>query len=166
MRRPHPIRWLIVWLARRTRWYKKHPLTSWDPGDKIHRQVANRYMPFWQDEIQRGDDSIYLKLPRWLPFNVLLHHWRAHDDGPNMHDHPRRTLTICLRGQLIEKTPWGERVLRPGSVVWRSARYIHGFRVEPEHGCKTWTLFLVGRRRFCQNTYVVTRRTEAADRRA
>lgn len=153
-----------MWMVRRTEWFKKHPLTSWNDEKQQHYRVATRYMPFLEDEVQRGDDTIYHPLPWWAPFNALLHHWRAHDDGPRMHDHPRCSLTICLRGELVERTPWGERTLRPGAIVFRTSRYIHGFRVAPEHSCRTWTLFLVGRRRRAQNTYVVTRRTEAAER--
>lgn len=149
-------------MVKRTKWFNCHPLTQWDEEERIHSVVADRYSPFWDDEIQRGNNTIYRKLPWYRPFNILLHHWRAHDDGVFMHDHPRSSLTICLRGQITEKTPWGENILRPGSIVFRSHKYIHGFRVEKEHSCRTWTLFIVGRRKHCQNTYKVTRRTEAS----
>lgn len=158
------IRKLISWMVKRTDWLDHHPLTSWDTVEGKSRRVAHRYAPFFTDEIQRGDDTIYKPLPWYMPFNILLHNWREHDDMENMHDHPRWTFTICLKGELIEKTPWGERVLRPGSMVLRSPRYIHGFRVTAEHSCRTWTLFLVGRRRYPQNSYIVKRNTEAAKR--
>lgn len=167
-----------MWMVRRALPYRAQPMTAWRPGyvnsgstgnrlanERLGlRQVnARRYAPFLLDEIQRGDGSIYRPLPWWAPFNALLHQWRTHDDEL-MHDHPRWSVTIMLKGQLVEKTPWGERVLRPGSVVLRTSRFIHGFRVEREHSASTWTLFIVGRRRRCQNTYIVTRRTEAASR--
>jgi hypothetical protein len=158
------IRSFIMWMVRKTEWCHVHPLTPWPSDIRRVRRIANRYMPFLPDELQRGDDTIHLPLPWWAPFNVLLHHWLAHDDLNELHDHPRWSITICLRGELTEKTPWGERTLRPGNVVFRSSRYIHGFRVKPEHSARTWTLFIVGRRRRAQNTYVLTRRTEAADR--
>jgi hypothetical protein len=120
-------------------------------------------MPFFKDEIQRGDGTIYLPIPRWSPFNALLHHWRAHQDS-SFHDHQRWSITIVLRGELTELTPWGEKRLKAGSIVLRSTRYIHGFRVRPEHSARTWTLFVVGRRRGVQNTYEVTRRFEAPAR--
>jgi hypothetical protein len=154
----------ILWMVRRTTWWHRHPLTSWNDETGKHYRVATRYMPFFEDEIQRGDDTIHRPLPWWTPCNALLHLWRSHDDGTRMHDHPRWSITICLKGELIEKTPWGEKRLRPGSIVFRRPGYIHGFRVDPAHSWKTWTLFIVGRRRACQNTYVVTRRVEAADR--
>lgn len=169
-----PVRAFIVWMVRRTKWWARHPLVQWLPNvdpkrrlknerEGVRKVVARRLMPFFQDEIQRGDDTIHRALPWWAPCNALLHCWFAHEDV-EMHDHPRWSVTVCLKGQLIEKTPWGERVLRAGSIVFRSSRYIHGFRVAAEHSGRTWTLFIVGRRRRCQNTYVVTRRIEAADR--
>lgn len=154
------VRALIAWMVRRADWWNCHPLTQWSRADKKHRTVAFRYVPFWPDEIQRGDNTIYLQLPWYRPFNILLHHWRAHDDGQEMHDHPRWSITICLKGEIVEKTPWGERTLKPGSVVFRSTRYIHGFRVAPAHSCRTWTLFIVGPRARCQNTYFVERRMQ------
>ena len=155
---------VIMWFVRRTDWFRIHPLTPWPSNVRPMKRLANRYMPLFRDEIQRGDDSIHLPLPWWAPCNLLLHHWLAHDDGNEFHDHPRWSITIPLRGELTEKTPWGEKTLRPGSIVFRSPRYIHGFRVKPEHSARTWTLFVVGRRRRCQNTYIVTRRVEAAER--
>lgn len=73
-----------------------------------------------------------------------------------MHDHPRWSVTICLRGEIIERTPWGERTLRPGSVVLRSRKAIHAFRLPNGRRGKTWTLFIVGRRNYRQNTYAIT----------
>lgn len=157
-------RWLIMALVNRTDWGRVHALTPWKSEIRPMKRLANRYQCFLSDEIQRGDETIHRRLPWWAPFNVLLHHWVSHDDGPEFHDHPRWSITICLKGELVEKTPWRETVLRPGSVVFRSSRYIHGFRVEKRHSARTWTLFIVGRRRHPQNTYVVTRRREAAVR--
>jgi hypothetical protein len=181
------MRWLIMWMLRRCRgrwggWGGWQHMTQWHPQTVnsgstssrlaaerlgIRKVVARRYFPFFSDEIQRGknhNNTVHLKLPWYAPFNAVLHGWVRHDDEDRMHDHPRRSATIVLRGQIVEKTPWGERVLRPGSIVLRGPKFIHGFRVDPQHSARTWTLFIVGRRRFCQNTYVVTRRTEAANR--
>jgi hypothetical protein len=150
------IRRLILWMVWRTNWFNKHPITTWEDG----KQVAIRFAPFFRDEYQTHPKGVRCKLPWWTPCNFLLHCWRSHDDGERMHDHPRWSITICLKGQLIEKTPWGERVLRPGSIVFRSTKYIHGFRVESRYSWKTWTLFIVGRRKRMQNVYVVKRVTE------
>jgi hypothetical protein len=157
---------LVMFLVRQTPGGRQQPITPWKSDIRPMRRLAKRYAPFLPDEIQCGDDSIYKRLPWWAPFNILMHHWLAHDDGAELHDHPRWSVTICLKGELVEKTPWGERTLRPGSIVFRRSNYIHGFRVAPAHSARTWTLFIVGRRRAPQNTYVITRRTEAAQRRA
>lgn len=155
---------LIMLMVRRTDWFRVHPLTPWASELRPMKRLANRYMPFLRDEVQTGQNTIHKPLPWWAPFNLLLHHWLAHDDLNEFHDHPRWSVTICLKGELVEKTPWGERTLKPGAIVFRSPRYIHGFRVEREHSARTWTLFIVGRRRRAQNTYVITRRTQAATR--
>jgi hypothetical protein len=97
-------------------------------------------------------------LPWWLPFNAFVHHWKpAPGHEEDLHDHPRWSITVCLTGGLIERTPWGERVLKPGSVVIRSRKAIHGFRM-PEGCDEAWTLFIVGRRKYRQNTYQVVAR--------
>lgn len=179
------IRAFIMWMVRRKLYYRNHkarsnwPVTiiQWKPNpdfnpakriqneaEGIHHPVARRYAPFLNDEYSTRDGKLYSKLPWWAPFNALLHHWQAHEDD-TMHDHARRSLTIVLKGEIIEKTPWGEKRLRAGSMVLRSTKYIHGFRVDPEHSCKTWTLFVVGRRIGVQNTYSVERRFEAPIRR-
>lgn len=99
------------------------------------------------------------RLPWWLPFNAFLHCW--HPEGgtrEGFHDHPRWSATICLKGRITEITPWGRRDLRPGSIVIRSRKAIHAFEVPEGFAGETWTLFIVGRRRHRQNTFVVTAR--------
>lgn len=97
-------------------------------------------------------------LPWWLPANAFLHHWRLGPNTPeSFHDHPRWSITICLKGKIIERTPWGERLLTPGSVVFRSRKSIHAFEV-PEGAGDVWTLFVVGRRKHRQNSYEVIHR--------
>jgi hypothetical protein len=97
-------------------------------------------------------------LPWWFPVNAFLHHWQLGPNTPeSFHDHPRWSITICLKGRIIERTPWGERLLRPGSVVIRSRKAIHAFEI-PEGAGEVWTLFIVGRRKHRQNSYEVTPR--------
>lgn len=137
----------------------------------------SRFEPFWRDEYFRLyrkeppagsiDASLWTGMPDiwrrhhrppfWRPFNILLHCWRPEHDGEEFHDHPRWSITICLRGSLIERTPWSERVLTPGSIVIRSRKAIHGFRVLPEFRGKTWTIFIVGRRNHRQNRYAIAK---------
>lgn len=98
------------------------------------------------------------RLPWWMPFNAFVHHWKLGPNTPeSFHDHPRWSVTICLKGQIIERTPWSARLLTPGSVVVRTRKAIHAFEV-PEGSAEPWTLFIVGRRKYRQNSYVVTAR--------
>ena len=86
--------------------------------------LLHRYQPFWPDEWITSSGERFDRPPCWRPFNILLHQWvGAHNE--EMHDHPRWSVTIVLRGSIVEHTPWGSRVLTPGSVVIRSRKYIH-----------------------------------------
>lgn len=118
-----------------------------------------RFMPFWPDEWINGDGKRYNRPPWWRPFNALLHLWKpAPGTREGWHDHPRWSITVCLRGRMTEHTPWGDNHLRPGSVVVRSRKYIHAFSIPEGYSGKTWTLFIVGRRNHRQNSYVVNPR--------
>lgn len=119
--------------------------------------LFKRYAPLWRDERwHKGREAWINRLPWWRPINAFVHRWIS-SEGSDFHDHPRWSITVVLRGNLIERTPWDTRVLRPGSIVIRSRKYIHAFEI-PE-GCagKTWTLFIVGRRKYEQNSYVIER---------
>lgn len=116
------------------------------------KPLFKRYAPFWDEE--------WLGLnrpPWWRPFNILLHCW-TNGEAEAFHDHPRWSITICLKGQVTERTPWGKRLLKPGSIVFRSRKAIHAFDLAEEYAGDTWTLFIVGRRNHEQNSYVVTPR--------
>ena len=136
----------ISWAQDRDK-YGPQPVVTFDG-----RPLFDRYAPFWQDEF-RGR----WPMPWWRHFNVFLHHWK-NGEGDAFHDHPRWSITICLCGSIIERTPWGERLLTPGSVVFRSRKAIHAFKLQPGSEGNTWTLFIVGRRKHVQNSYVVNSR--------
>lgn len=149
------LRWarfaFIRWVVRHRR-HRKREVVRFDDT-----HLFWRWEPFWWDEGIKRDGSHYNRAPWWRPFNAFLHLWDPADDqGEGMHDHPRWSITICLRGRMIEDTPWASRELRPGSVVIRSRKYIHSFVIPNGHRGRTWTLFIVGRRNHPQNTYVVT----------
>lgn len=117
--------------------------------DGVH--LFNRYAPFWPDEWFGN------RPPWWRPFNILVHNWK-HGENEAFHDHPRWSITICLKGKIIERTPWADRLLTPGSIVIRTRKFIHAFDL-PDDAGDTWTLFIVGRRNHTQNSYVITRRS-------
>lgn len=142
--------WLISRFIARSQAREPHPLRVVRHEDGA--LLIHRYQPFWPDEWTGKSGEHYDRPPWWRPFNILLHQWVGAHDG-QMHDHPRWSVTIVLRGSLVEHTPWRSRVLKPGSIVIRSRKYIHMFEVVP--GEEPWTLFIVGRRNHKQNGYVV-----------
>ena len=91
---------------------------------------------------------------RW--FNLYLHQFVDNDDDRALHDHPWASLSIVLRGSVREwLDDWapstdnpGEgyrkcRVLGPGRVVYRSAKFRHRLDLFPM-GQPCWTLFFTG----------------------
>jgi hypothetical protein len=141
---------LSTWLIRRAQAKEPHPIRVVTHDTK--QLLFHRYQPFWPDEFVTRAGRHFNRPPWFRPFNVLLHHWQA-GHAESMHDHPRWSITIVLRGRLTERTPWGERALRPGSVVLRSRKAIHAF-ILPE-GEDVWTLFIVGPRNHSQNGYII-----------
>lgn len=123
----------------------EYPDAFWD------RQIA-----FCKKEGKPPPKKRPRSLPWWMPCNAFLHNWKPEAGfEEDFHDHPRWSITVCLKGEIIERTPWGNRLLRPGSIVVRSRKAIHGFALTDYQG-EIWTLFIVGRRKYRQNTYVVT----------
>lgn len=136
------------------------------------KRVFRRFEFLWPDELQ---DKFYERMieaakdkgdpvpkrphrpPWWRPFNAFVHCWnRESGSKEGFHDHPRWTVTVLLRGKLIEHTPWRSRTLVPGSIVLRSHRSMHAVEVPQGYSGKSWTLFVCGRRDFRQNTFLVT----------
>lgn len=149
---------MISWLLRRlvdrfiarAQAREPHPINVVRHEDRA--VILHRYQPFWPDEWIGSGGAHFARPPWWRPFNILLHRWVA-THNEEMHDHPRWSITIVLRGMLVEHTPWGSRGLKPGSVVIRSRKYIHAFEFVP--GAQPWTLFIVGRRNHKQNGFIV-----------
>lgn len=149
------VRAIILWLVRRTPYERRYRVETF-----IEDFEFRRFAPFWPDEyVSRTTGKHWSRPPWWRPFNVLLHRWRPHkNEAEPMHDHPRWTVTIVLKGEMIERTPWEERHLRPGSVVIRSRKAIHSLQIVPGWEGKTWTLFIVGRRDWPQTTFSIVPR--------
>jgi len=141
-----PVNKAISWMLKRN----PHPQKMMNSRHTLH--LADRYSPFWEDEFT-SQGVVYYRPPWWRPFNILLHNWHR-GEGGRWHDHPRWSITICIKGSLVEHTPWGSRILRPGSVVFRSRKSIHRF--DKPDDTETWTLFIVGRRNHSQNSYTIT----------
>lgn len=136
------------------RWSRRFQVVTFDKQFLFWRHEV-----FWPDEWVSSTGKRYNRPPWWRPFNAFLHWWKPIDGTrEGWHDHPRWSITICLRGRMIEHTPWGDHVLSPGSIMVRSRKAIHAFSIPDGYSGKTWTLFIVGRRNHRQNTYVVTPR--------
>lgn len=150
----------IQWARRRAPY--EQPVVTFDKKFLFSRYEFLRpdeWPDSWWDKARAQYPVRPNRLPWWMPFNAFLHQWKPElGTREGYHDHPRWSVTICLRGRIVERTPWGDRELRPGSIVIRSRKAIHAFEVPADHHGETWTLFIVGRRRHRQNTYVVTPR--------
>lgn len=78
---------------------------------------------------------------RWL--NVYLHRFDGSDEDRALHDHPWASLSVMLRGEMVEVTAQGRRTIKAGAVRLRRAKFAHRL----EHvGLTTWTLFITGPR--------------------
>jgi hypothetical protein len=77
---------------------------------------------------------------RW--FSVYVHHFVGDDWSRDMHDHPKRFISIGLKGQYVEETPHGSQRYRAPWVRSFPAHHIHRLRLVPGTG-DCWTLVIV-----------------------
>jgi hypothetical protein len=75
----------------------------------------------------------------WL--GIYLHHFVADDWARDFHDHPKRFISIGLRGRYLEETPSGSRVFKAPWV--RSFPATHAHRIRMINGGRCWTLVIV-----------------------
>lgn len=74
-------------------------------------------------------------------FSVYLHHFVGDDWSRDMHDHPKRFISIGLCGKYCEETPHGERIYRAPWIRTFPAHHIHRLRLVGGEEC--WTLVIV-----------------------
>lgn len=72
--------------------------------------------------------------------SVYLHHFVADDWSNDMHDHPKRFVSIGLWGRYVEETPAGDRLYMAPWIRTFPANHIHRIRVDGGH---CWTLVVV-----------------------
>jgi hypothetical protein len=72
--------------------------------------------------------------------SVYLHHFVGDDWSRDLHDHPKRFISIGLRGWYIEETPVGAKRYRAPWIRTFPATHIHRLIV-PSKDC--WTLVIV-----------------------
>ena len=76
---------------------------------------------------------------RW--FQVYLHRFVADDWSRDLHDHPKRFISIGLWGGYVEHTPNGATTYCAPWVRSFPAEHIHRIVLAPWHVC--WTLVIV-----------------------
>lgn len=96
-----------------------------------------------------GDKSRPYMLRWWLIprnpwFNVYLHKIMRDDDDRALHDHPWASLSVVIQGGYREIRPTGQRIVKPGGIVFRPATFAH--RLELLNGQHCWSLFFTGPR--------------------
>jgi hypothetical protein len=94
-----------------------------------------------------GMDIPYLSrwwlIPRNRFFNVYLHKFTRSDSDRALHDHPWYSMSVLLKGKLLEHQLGADRWIKRFVPVFRSARFAH--RLELIEG-PVWTLFITGPR--------------------
>jgi hypothetical protein len=73
--------------------------------------------------------------------SVYLHHFVGDDWSRDLHDHPKRFISIGLWGGYTEETPAGIRDYRAPWVRTFPAEHIHRIALGPHKTC--WTLVIV-----------------------
>lgn len=75
-------------------------------------------------------------------FAIYLHHIVRNDWSLDLHDHPKRFISIGLKGRYIEVTPKGQRTYRAPWIRTFPATHIHRLKLaKPGEEC--WTMVIV-----------------------
>ena len=93
------------------------------------------------------DGSEYLirryLLPRNNYLNIYLHTFLGSDDDRALHDHPWYSISLLLKGTLIEHLPNKSRkIIKTGQFSFRSPQFQH--RIELPAGQTAVTVFITG----------------------
>lgn len=102
---------------------------------------------FGRPEEINGHERCPTYLYRWILlrtrwFNVYLHHFVNDDWSKDLHDHPKRFLSIGLKGRYFEETDEGEKTYRAPWIRSFPAHYKHRIRVD---GGSCWTFVITFR---------------------
>ena len=105
------------------------------------------FNPFRGPDFVIGDpDAPYMLrwhiIPRNRWFCIYLHNMLRDDEDRAPHDHPWASLSLCLKGKLIEHRPGHPpRTIGPGSIVYRGPEFGHRLEVPTS----SWTIFVRGK---------------------
>lgn len=80
-------------------------------------------------------------LLRLFGYAAYVHHFVGDDWSRDMHDHPKRFISIGLWGRYIEETPAVEREYRAPWIRTFPAEHVHRIRLPPGSSC--WTIVIV-----------------------
>jgi hypothetical protein len=75
-------------------------------------------------------------------FAIYLHHFVGDDWARDLHDHPKRFISIGLWGAYVEETPFGERFYAAPWIRTFPSIHIHRLRLIQQKPC--WTVVVVG----------------------
>lgn len=78
-----------------------------------------------------------VKRPKW---GLYLHHFVGDDWSNDLHDHPKRFISVGLWGWYFEDTPTGTKRFVAPWIRSFPAEHIHRLRVPAKN---TWTLVMV-----------------------
>ena len=80
-------------------------------------------------------------LKLWAGRGLYLHHFIGDDWSLDLHDHPKRFVSIGLKGKYLETTPSGSKVYQAPWIRTFPADHIH--RLSMIDGGDCWTLVIV-----------------------
>lgn len=119
----------------------KMPAASGMPAKRMHALLTRLLGP--PEEINgahRCPTYLYRwTVARWRGRGAYLHHFVGEDWSRDLHDHPKRFISIGLAGSYIEQTPSGSRRWTAPWIRSFPATHIH--RVLCPRSC--WTLVIV-----------------------
>lgn len=80
------------------------------------------------------------ELLRKKSFQVYLHHFVGDDWSRDLHDHPKRFISIGVWGRYVEESPTGERLYRAPWIRTFPATHIHRLRLINQS--PAWTIVI------------------------
>jgi hypothetical protein len=107
---------------------QRSPLDRFFNMEEINGERCPTYLYRWE-LIRIGDWAVY------------LHHFVGDDWARDLHDHPKRFVSVGLFGSYVEESPIGERVYRAPWIRTFPATHIHRLRLINKKPC--WTIVIV-----------------------
>ena len=111
--------------------------------------IGNEYGWFLSKREIWAGRKLYMRRTYLLPannyFNLYLHEWHSSDDLNTTHNHPWNSLSVVLRGNLIE---WLDEKTKNNLKKWdwsfRKADFFHAIELPDNQKKAPLTLFMTG----------------------